>query len=159
MVSARLAANMPSRDEAISARRQVLDRTRKAWAKGQLTPIKLLNKMAAQDREARGNIWVSRVSLQAPQEDALRQRLFSVIEDLSEDKDKLDFEKCSTADVQAEWVAHRPCVEKNAPEPTLSEEAKFKELQKHVADDSPIILYVHGGGFTYVPIDFRMHKD
>ena len=99
---------------------------------------------SALDPQAKGPIWVSRVTLPPPQEDDVRQALFKTIDILSTNSEI--YTKPTSAPVKGEWVGHRRNVDGQAPEPALSEREKYTGLMSDVSS-TVTILYVHGGGF------------
>ena len=98
------------------------------------------------DPEAKGPIWVSRVTLPPPQEDHVRQALFQTIDRLSANSET--YTKPAAVPVEGEWVGHRRNVDAQAPEPNLTEREKYDGLMRDVSS-AVTILYVHGGGFLY----------
>lgn len=144
---------MASRDEIINQRKKDAARVRQIWAKSFSTPLSALHLAAAQDREAKGPVWVSRVSWPAPLEADMQQALWEVVEDLGGRQD-LAYNKCHYATVEGEWVGHRAGVGPKEPEPKLSEAQKFQELRKEAPQDGPTILFVHGGGLKFVSHPF-----
>ena len=101
-------------------------------------------KSSAIDPEAKGPIWVSRVTLPPPQEDDVRQALFKTIDILSANSET--YTKPTSVPVEGEWVGHRRNVDAQAPEPILTEREKYNGLMRDVSS-AVTMLYVHGGGF------------
>ncbi|KAK3177879.1 hypothetical protein OEA41_000011 [Lepraria neglecta] len=99
---------------------------------------------SALDPEAKGLIWVSRVTLPPPQEDDVRQALFQTIDRLSTKSET--YTKPASVPVEGEWVGHRRNVDAQAPEPTLTEREKYDGLMRDVSSEVTM-LYVHGGAF------------
>ena len=96
------------------------------------------------DPEAKGPIWVSRVTFPPPQEDDVRQALFQTIDRLSANSET--YTKSAAVPVEGEWVGHRRNVDAQAPEPALTEREKYDGLMRDVSS-AVTMLYVHGGGF------------
>ncbi|KAL2054872.1 hypothetical protein ABVK25_004694 [Lepraria finkii] len=99
---------------------------------------------SARDPEAKGLIWVSRVTLPPPQEDDVRQALFQTIDRLSTKSET--YTKPASVPVEGEWVGHRHNVDAQAPEPALTEREKYDGLMRDVSSEVTM-LYVHGGAF------------
>ena len=99
---------------------------------------------SAVDPEAKGPIWVSRVSLPPPEEDDAGQALFHTIDSLCTENET--YSKPAVAPVLGEWVGQRRNVDSRAPEPCISEKEKYSGLMKDVSSEITL-LYVHGGAF------------
>ena len=106
--------------------------------------ISLQQRGTQKDSEARGPIWVSRVTLPAPQHSNIVQALYAAIENLGELGEKVD--RVDANAVQGEWLGLRPGVGITEPEPTLSEHEKYQRLMA-VARSGVTLLFVHGGAF------------
>lgn len=94
------------------------------------------------DPGVKGPMWISRVTLPSPSDDDLRQLLLGVIEEMKSDGET--YTKPEMKPVKAEWTGYRKGVPNNAPEPDISEEAKFGNLQDATSNNLTI-LYFHGG--------------
>ena len=99
---------------------------------------------SALDPEAKGPVWVSRVTLPPPEEDDVRQALFETIDRLSTESET--YTKPASAPVEGEWVGHRRNVEAQTFEPTITEKEKYDGLMKDTSSEVTM-LYVHGGAF------------
>ena len=99
---------------------------------------------SALDPEAKGPIWVSRVTLPPPEEDDVRQALFETIDRLSTESET--YTKPASAPVKGEWVGHRRNVDAQAPEATMTEKEKYDGLMRDISSEVTM-LYVHGGAF------------
>ena len=99
---------------------------------------------SALDPEAKGPIWVSRVTLPPPQEDDVRQALFKIIDILSANSEI--YTKPTSVPVEGEWIGYRHNVDAQAPELSLTEREKYTGLMRDVSS-AVTMLYVHGGGF------------
>lgn len=99
---------------------------------------------SAADPEAKGPLWVCRVSLPPPDEDDVRQALFHTIDSLCTENET--YSKPVVAPVLGEWVGQRRNVDSQAPEPCISEKEKHSGLMKDVSSEITM-LYVHGGAF------------
>ena len=107
-------------------------------------PLSKWQESSALDPEAKGPIWVSRVTFPPPKEDDVRQALFQTIDRLSANSET--YTKPAAVPVEGEWVGHRRNVDAKAPEPSLTEREKYDGLMKDVSS-AFTMLYVHGGGF------------
>lgn len=101
--------------------------------------------MFQRDPGVKGSMWVSRVALPAPPEDAVRQLLFRAIEELKHGGE--EYAKPDLRAVEGEWVGHRAGVKPNAPEPTeTSEGEKYTNMVAEMKT-AATILYFHGGSY------------
>lgn len=106
------------------------------------TAVLTRQRETTQDREAKGSLWVSRVTLPAPAEDDARQIIFNAIETLGIGNEQ--YTRPTTEAVKAQWTGYRAGVSAMEPEPNVSEAEKFCGLMKEV--ECPItILYTYGG--------------
>lgn len=106
-------------------------------------PIGVQQKQSMRDPGIKGPMWVSKVTLPAP-EDAVQDALFEAIEDLKEGDETFDIP--GVKPVEAEWTRYRSGVDKNAPQPDISEEEKYEKLLEESQSDT-VILYFHGGAY------------
>ena len=112
-----------------------------------MRPIHEQQAVALHDPEAEGPIWVSRVSVPAPPEDDARQALFRAIDRLVENE-MVAYARPRACTVHSQWTASRSVVGSKEPEPSLSEDAKYRALMGTELYDLTI-FYVHAGGFAY----------
>lgn len=112
--------------------------------------------MLNKDPGIKGRIWVSTATFPPPQEDSLRQALFTAIEELKEEGvEKGGFKEPDCLPVEAEWTGYRAAATPSSSPPKIPEEEKYKELMKEVT--SPVtILYLHGG--AYYLLDPSSHR-
>ena len=112
-------------------------------------PLSQLQRMSLKAPEVKGRIWVSRVTMEKPQEDNIRQKLFKAIEGLREegnDEAGRGFTEPELKDVEAEWVGYRAGATKASVELKIPEKQKYEEMMKEV--ESPTtVLYLHGGAY------------
>ncbi|KAK2754863.1 hypothetical protein FQN54_006756 [Arachnomyces sp. PD_36] len=93
------------------------------------------------DPGVKGKMWVSKVEMPAP-EDAVRQLLFTAIQDLKEGGE--EYTPPALEPVEAEWNGYRANVSDTEPEPGMSEPEKYENLTKE-ATTNVTLLYFHGG--------------
>ncbi|KAF2097401.1 acetyl-hydrolase [Rhizodiscina lignyota] len=105
-------------------------------------PLSKMQKLSMKDPGIKGNMWVSKVTVPKPPEDDVRQLLFRVIEEMKEGDET--YTKPDLLPVEAEWVGYRSNVDKNAPEPSISESEKYEHLMGEV-ESKVTMLYFHGG--------------
>tara|TARA_R110002060_G_scaffold13545_1_gene19168 strand:- start:28 stop:600 length:573 start_codon:yes stop_codon:yes gene_type:complete len=114
-------------------------------------PLSQLQRMSLKAPEVKGRIWVSRIMMEKPQEDDVRQKLFKAIEGLREEGDGdgaagRGFTEPELRDVEAEWVGYRAGATKASVELRIPEKQKYEEMMKEV--ESPTtVLYLHGGAY------------
>ncbi|CAI7608759.1 unnamed protein product [Penicillium pancosmium] len=95
------------------------------------------------DPGIKGPIWVSKIVLPSPEID-VRNAVLHAIDELKTGDESFDIP--GIAPVEAEWTGYRSGVDKNAPQPDISETEKYHELRKEVSSDTTI-LYFHGGAY------------
>ncbi|OBT92034.1 hypothetical protein VE01_10298 [Pseudogymnoascus verrucosus] len=94
------------------------------------------------DPGIKGKMWVSKVAMPAPSEDALLDLLVSTIDALKQEDES--YSRPALVPVEAEWTGYRADVADNAPEPSISEAEKYENMMKEVTTDVTL-LYFHGG--------------
>jgi hypothetical protein len=121
------------------------------------TPASLLNSQHQLRRDfgVWGPIWVSKCKLSKPDDRAtsgvksavpnVQEALLEAIRDLG-DQDLRDSIP-DIVDVEAEWTGHRSGALPFARRPNLPEEEQYKLMMREVKEDSPTMLYLHGGAF------------
>ena len=110
-------------------------------------PVSKQQRGSIYDHGIKGPMWVSKVCLPAPEDDA-RTAVIEAINALKLSGEE-DFETPKVVPVEAEWTGYRRGVDEKTAQPDMSEEEKYRELKK----DSPVdmaILYFHGGAFLSV---------
>lgn len=116
---------------------------REMLCNGPRSTVSQQQKGTLRDPGVKGRMWISRVRVPAPQEDDVRQLLFKVIEELNVTGQETYIQP-QPQPVEAEWTGYRSHVSKDAPEPSISEEAKYKNLMEEVTSEATV-LYFHGG--------------
>ncbi|KAF1816885.1 lipase/esterase [Eremomyces bilateralis CBS 781.70] len=96
------------------------------------------------DPGIKGKMWVSKVTMPAPSEDAVRDLLFETIDALKQENE--EYSRPALVPVEAEWTGYRAGVADNAPELSISEAEKYENLMKEVTSDVTL-LYFHGGAY------------
>ncbi|RAL15415.1 alpha/beta hydrolase [Aspergillus homomorphus CBS 101889] len=109
-------------------------------------------KASIRDPGIKGPMWVSNVTLPQPEID-VQDAVMKAIEALKTGDETYDLP--GVVPVEAEWTGYRSGVDKNAPQPDISEEAKYEELKKESKEDM-VILYFHGG--IYFLMDPCTHR-
>lgn len=94
------------------------------------------------DPGIKGKMWVSKVTMPAPSEDALVDLLVNTIDALKLENES--YSRPAPVPVEAEWTGYRADVADNAPEPSISEAEKYESMMKEVTSDVTL-LYFHGG--------------
>jgi len=105
------------------------------------------------DSPVKGPMWISRVKAEAPPEDDMRQAVFSAIDSMKVGGET--YTKPEYKSIEAEWTGYRSNVSKDAPEPSLSEQEKFKKLMADTKSNVTI-LFFHGG--AYYLLDPASHR-
>lgn len=96
------------------------------------------------DPGIKGKMWVSKVIMPAPSEDAARELLFQTIDALNQENE--EYSRPALVPVEAEWTGYNANAAENAPEPSISEANKYEYLMKEVTSDVTL-LYFHGGAY------------
>ncbi|CAM6095876.1 unnamed protein product [Calypogeia fissa] len=110
-------------------------------------PISTAQRSTLRDPGIKGNMWISKVALPAPEEDSIRQCLFHAIEALKEPGEAPGgYIKPELKPVEAEWTGYREAATKKSPELKISEAEKYEEMMKEVTSPTTI-LYFHGGAY------------
>ena len=119
-----------------------------------LTPITKLQHLTTKDPGVKGKIWASKVALDTPEEDDVRQLLFRSIKEMGDGAEK--WAQCEMTRVEGEWHGGRAGVSESEPEPaSLTEAEKFANLMKEVKS-KVTLLYFHGGAMYLLdPATYR----
>ncbi|KAL3435782.1 Alpha/Beta hydrolase protein [Aspergillus tetrazonus] len=115
----------------------------RSFLTGRRVPVGKQQKGAMHDPGIKGPLWVSKVRISQPEMD-VQDAVIKAIEELKVGEEKYDIP--GVGPVEAEWTGYRGGVDKNAPEPQLSEEQKYAELKKE-NDADMVVLYFHGGAY------------
>ncbi|KFY28291.1 hypothetical protein V493_03004 [Pseudogymnoascus sp. VKM F-4281 (FW-2241)] len=94
------------------------------------------------DPGIKGKMWVSKVTMPAPSEDALLDLLVNTIDSLKQENEL--YSRPALVPVEAEWTGYRADVADTAPEPSISEAEKYENMMKEVTTNVTL-LYFHGG--------------
>ncbi|KAJ6031563.1 hypothetical protein N7540_002295 [Penicillium herquei] len=92
-----------------------------------------------------GPLWVSKFSVPQSTDDTSRDALLRLVDKAN--VHKIPYDRPDSVPLDFEWVGYRSNVKKDTPEPSISEEEKFKNLTAETK--SPLtILYLYGGFFS-----------
>ncbi|KAI9042372.1 alpha/beta-hydrolase [Aspergillus affinis] len=97
------------------------------------------------DDPVKGPRWVAKFTVLKPMEDTSRELLLALVDELNDQN--IFYDRPDSQALQFEWVGYRHNVDKNMPEPLISESEKFQRLDaetKHPA----VIFYIYGGTFV-----------
>ncbi|KAJ5626990.1 hypothetical protein N7528_004417 [Penicillium herquei] len=92
-----------------------------------------------------GPLWVSKFSVSESTDDTSRDALLRLVDEAN--VHKIPYDRPDSAPLDLEWVGYRSNVKKDTPEPSISEEEKFKNLTAETKS-SLTILYLYGGFFV-----------
>jgi hypothetical protein len=106
-------------------------------------PVGTQQSRSMRDPGIKGAMWISKVTLPAPG-NAVRAAVLQAVNTLSDNEVPQLVELPDVVPVEAEWTGYRGGVDKNAPQPDISEEEKYEELKAEAKSDM-VILYIHGG--------------
>ncbi|PYH45435.1 putative lipase/esterase [Aspergillus saccharolyticus JOP 1030-1] len=109
-------------------------------------------KASMRDPGIKGPMWVSKVTFPPPEID-VQHAVVNAIEALKTGEETYNLP--GVAPVEAEWTGYRSGVDKNAPQPDISEEVKYEALKQESKEDM-VILYFHGG--IYFLMDPCTHR-
>ncbi|PLB48690.1 alpha/beta-hydrolase [Aspergillus steynii IBT 23096] len=97
------------------------------------------------DDPVKGPLWVAKFTVPKPTEDTSRELLLSLVDDLNDRN--IFYDRPDSQPLQFEWVGYRHNVEKNTPEPSISESEKFQRLVAETKQPT-VIFYIYGGTFV-----------
>jgi acetyl esterase/lipase len=127
------------------------------------TPISKLQRLTTRDPGVKGKVWVSKVKLDIPAEDDVRQLLFKAIDDMGAGTEQ--WTKPESTPLEGEWNGYRAGARDDEAEPAdLSEQQKYDALLKETSSQVTI-LYFHGGAMylldpaTYRATTSRLAKE
>jgi acetyl esterase/lipase len=113
----------------------------------QATSVSDAQAATLRDDPVKGPIWVAKSTTPAPEpaQDTSRELLLSLVDELN--KENVSYTRPDSQPLKFEWIGYRHNVEKDTPEPLISEEEKFQRL---CADNTvPLtVLYIYGGTFA-----------
>lgn len=89
-------------------------------------------------------MWISKVTIPAPEEHNIRAALVDAIEALKVGGESYTLPEIKP--VEAEWTGYRANVDSNRARPDLSEEQHYDKLMQGVTSDVTV-LYFHGGAY------------
>ncbi|KAL4882862.1 alpha/beta hydrolase fold-domain-containing protein [Aspergillus karnatakaensis] len=115
----------------------------RSFITGRKVPVGKQQKGTLRDPGIKGPVWVSKVTIPEPEID-VQDAVVKAIRELQSGGETYDLP--GVAPVGAEWTGYRSGVDKNAPEPDISEEEKFQQLKKE-NDSDMVVLYFHGGAY------------
>lgn len=96
------------------------------------------------EHAVKGPSWVSKFTVPPPKEDHVRTLLLRVIDELRDGNSPDSRPQSEAIDLQ--WTGHHIGVDRDTPEPFISEEEKYVRLMKDIS--SPlVILFIYGGAF------------
>ncbi|OJD40790.1 lipase esterase [Diplodia corticola] len=96
--------------------------------------------------EVKGPMWVSKVTMPAPPEDDVLQKLLQAIDDMKTTGTE-HYTIPSLLPVEGEWHGRRAGAAKDTPEPAgLSEAERYARLMQEAGSDA-VVLYFHGGAY------------
>ncbi|KAH7380177.1 Alpha/Beta hydrolase protein [Pyrenochaeta sp. MPI-SDFR-AT-0127] len=128
-----------------------------------MSTITKVQRLTTKDQGVKGKVWASKVKLEVPGEDDLRQLLFKAIADMGTGEER--WTEPDSRPLEAEWNGYRAGVKDDEPEPTgMSEKEKYENLIKETTS-KVTILYFHGGAMylldpaTYRPTTSRLAKE
>lgn len=132
--------------------------------KSEPTPISKIQRLTTKDPGIKGNVYVSKVKLDVPEEDDVRQLLFNAIEDMGTGEEQ--WTKPESRPLEAEWNGYRAIpLDPKAPQPTdRDEKQEYANMMKEVSS-KVTLLYFHGGAMylldpaTYRPTTSRLAKE
>ncbi|KAL4916275.1 Alpha/Beta hydrolase protein [Aspergillus aurantiobrunneus] len=115
----------------------------RSFITGRRVPVGKQQKAAMHDPGIKGPLWVSKVRIPQPESD-VQDAVIKAIEELKVGGETYD--NPGVGPVEAEWTGYRRGVDKNASEPEMLEEQKYKQLKKE-NDADMVVLYFHGGAY------------
>lgn len=108
-------------------------------------PLLAQQRASLKDPGIKGNMWISKVTLPAPDTTDLLDVLCKAVDDLKETGHET-YKRPALLPVYGEWTGFRANVDSNRPRLDLAENEHYKRLMAEVVSDVTI-LYFHGGAF------------
>ncbi|KAL2814926.1 Alpha/Beta hydrolase protein [Aspergillus granulosus] len=106
-------------------------------------PVGKQQKGTMHDPGIKGPLWVSKITIPMPEVD-VQEAVIRAIEELKSGGETYDIP--GVGSVEAEWTGYRKGVQKNTPQPEISEAEKYEQLKKDSPEDM-VVLYFHGGAY------------
>lgn len=101
-----------------------------------------MQKGSMKDPGIKGKMWISKVTIPAPQEDGIREALFKAIESLKEPGSPTGgYQEPELRAVEGEWTGYRNGASKDSPELKVTEEQKYAEMMKEVGEPTTILYF------------------
>jgi hypothetical protein len=99
------------------------------------------------EKAIRGPSWVSKFTVLPPKKDHVRTLLLRVIDHLADGNGPRTRPRSEAIDLR--WTGYRTGVNRETPEPSISEKEKYTRLMKDVS--SPLVVFfIYGGAFLCV---------
>lgn len=115
------------------------------YSSGPVLSIRPRQERSRIDRGPSPSLWTSQATLPAPSENDVRDAVSSAVKELDDGETScLNETPLEIADVRAEWVAVKRDPKAGAGD---SEKARYEALMRDIKEDSPTIIFVHGGAF------------
>jgi acetyl esterase/lipase len=128
------------------------------------TAISKIQRLTTTDPGIKGNVWVSKVKLDVPGEDDVRQLLFQAIKDMGTGEEQ--WTQPEARPLEAEWNGYRAVVpDPKKPLPHERDEKREYDAMMKEVTSKVTVLYFHGGAMylldpaTYRPTTSRIAKD
>ena len=120
---------------------------------GRRVTIGHAQKLGLKDRGIKGPMWVAKVTVPRPEEDNVRDAVVQAIAAAGDGGGTYTLPDLTA--VEAEWTGYRPGVEKDASQPDMTEEEKYRKMMIEVRSPTTI-LYFHGGAYFMMdPVSHR----
>ena len=110
-------------------------------------------RLGLKDPGIRGPMWVAKVIVTKPEEEDVREAIVQAIAAAGDGGET--YMLPDLAAVEAEWTGYRSGVAKDAPQPNMTEEEKYRNMMTEVRSPTTI-LYFHGG--AYFMMDPASHR-
>ena len=117
-------------------------------------PLGKAQRFGLRDLGIKGRIWIAKLTLLAPEDtEGPREALVRAIRELGDGQETYSLPEVTN--VEGEWTGYRSGVDKNTPEPEISEKLKYARMMSEVKS-KVTILYFHGG--AYYMMDPSSHR-
>lgn len=107
-------------------------------------PIGRTQKIFNRDIDVKGQMWISKTTLLAAEENDVRDKVARCVKELGDGEETYTLPEMKA--VEAEWTGYRQGVTSKEPRPQGSEAEMYDKLMAEVKSDVTT-LYFHGGGY------------
>jgi acetyl esterase/lipase len=117
-------------------------------------PLGRAQRFGLKDPGVKGQMWIAKLTLPAPEDvEGPREALVRAIRELGDGAETYTLPE--NRSVEGEWTGYRSGVDKNTPQPEISEKEQYARMMSEVKS-KVTVLYFHGG--AYCMMDPSSHR-